>query len=660
MPHAMGGGGSGQLNNNGRARGVSRAAVLYLALTLLLAYPLTIDPAGRLLSASPDPFLMMWMLMWGTHAFIHQPLSMFDANIYYPQHDTLAYSENLIGSVLFAAPVLWVTSNPVLAMNVVALLSCVLCGIGAYVLARRVGVGPLGATLAGLIFAFSPPRFFRLSQIHLTTVQWIPFTLAFLHAYLDGGRKRDLRLAAAFFTLQAISTGHGAVFLAIAIGGLMIYRVACGEPIAFVRRLRDLGLTGALLLAPAILIALPYRRVQVEMGLRRSLLSLPRPWAGFLASPAHLQTYVLSFWPDARINETASAYLFPGYLPLLLAGAAVVFVGRRAVRLDSARGVAWARIAIVLELLALACLAVAVYGTVVGPIRLRIDDTMLFSARTPWRAWLLCATAAAARAVIARRAPFQIVTRLRRAPRALRQWLGARCRDPTTFYALLTLFSIWLATGVPGGLWPQVFWLPGMNFIRVPSRFMVLAMLGLGVLAGIGFERVTAGITRKRSLIVATLVGGLLVAEFAAMPLTTAVYHFEIPAVDRWLDRQPKPFAVAEVPSPNPLNVEAFETRQTLYMFHSTAHWQKTIHGYSGLRPPLHERLYSELGKFPDETSVGALVHLGVDYLVVHTDLYPPGEWAKVEERLAGFQDALKLAHVEGAGRVYAVAPRTH
>ena len=325
----MGGGGSGQLNHNGRARGASRAAVLYLALTLLLAYPLTMDPAGRLLSASPDPFLMMWMLMWDTHAFIHQPLSMFDANIYYPHHDTLAYSENLIGSAVFAAPVLWVTGNPVLAMNVVALLSCVLCGIGAYVLARRVGVGPLGATLAGLIFAFSPPRFFRLSQIHLTTVQWMPFALAFLHAYLDGGRKRDLRLAAAFFTLQAISTGHGAVFLAIAMLGLIAYRVAFGEPIAFVRRLRDVGVTGALLLAPAVLIVLPYRRVQVEMGLRRSLVNGSSPWAGFLASPAHLQTYVLSFWPEARINETASAYLFPGYLPVLLAGAAVFLVGRR-------------------------------------------------------------------------------------------------------------------------------------------------------------------------------------------------------------------------------------------------------------------------------------------------------------------------------------------
>ena len=67
------------------------------------------------------------------HAFVHQPLAIFDANIYYPFRHTLAYSENLIGSALIAAPVLWLTGNPVLALNMVALLSCVLCGVGAYV-----------------------------------------------------------------------------------------------------------------------------------------------------------------------------------------------------------------------------------------------------------------------------------------------------------------------------------------------------------------------------------------------------------------------------------------------------------------------------------------------------------------------------------------------
>ena len=48
------------------------------------------------------------------------PLVDFDANTFYPEHRTLAYQENLIGSAFFAAPVLWLTSNPVLAANFVS------------------------------------------------------------------------------------------------------------------------------------------------------------------------------------------------------------------------------------------------------------------------------------------------------------------------------------------------------------------------------------------------------------------------------------------------------------------------------------------------------------------------------------------------------------
>src|SRR5262245_62008325 len=103
---------------------------------------------------SPDAHLFMWTLAWDTHAFVHQPLSIFDANIFYPNHDTLAYSENLIGSAFFAAPVLWLTGNYVLATNMVSLLACVLCGLGAYVLGRRLGLSGPAAFLCGLIFAF--------------------------------------------------------------------------------------------------------------------------------------------------------------------------------------------------------------------------------------------------------------------------------------------------------------------------------------------------------------------------------------------------------------------------------------------------------------------------------------------------------------------------
>ena len=155
-------------------------ALLFSAVTLALTYPLPLHVGSAILSDNPDTHLFLWTLGWDVHAFTSQPFSIFDANIYFPQRLTLAYSENLIGSAFLAAPVLWLTGNAVLALNIVSLLSCILCGLGAYVLARRLGLSVAGAILCGLVFAFSPARFFRITQIHLATVQWVPFTLACL------------------------------------------------------------------------------------------------------------------------------------------------------------------------------------------------------------------------------------------------------------------------------------------------------------------------------------------------------------------------------------------------------------------------------------------------------------------------------------------------
>src|SRR6185436_4594739 len=122
------------------SRGSWAAAALYVALTFLLAYPLSVTANRTLPADDPDGHLFMWTLAWDTHAFVHQPLALFDANIFYPLRNTLGLSENLVGSAFIAAPVLWITGNPVLAVNVVSLLSCVLCGLGAYVLSRRLGL----------------------------------------------------------------------------------------------------------------------------------------------------------------------------------------------------------------------------------------------------------------------------------------------------------------------------------------------------------------------------------------------------------------------------------------------------------------------------------------------------------------------------------------
>jgi hypothetical protein len=217
-----------------------------------------------------------------------------------------------------------------------------------------------------------------------------------------------------------------------------------------------------------------------------------------------------------------------------------------------------------------------------------------------------------------------------------------------TYYVLLTVLCVALAFGPPHGLWQFVYDWPGFNFIRGSSRFMVPALLGVAVLAGAAFDRFTARRCGRlrRTLLTAALV--TLVAEYAGQTYSSP-FEFQLPPADRWLTGQPKPFSVAEVPS------SAFQRSQTTFMLHSLAHWQKTVHGYGGILPEFHRMLQRELEWFPEAASLEHLQQIGVTYVVVHIDMYPPDEWKAVEARLGRFGDMLVLVYSDPTARVYAL-----
>jgi hypothetical protein len=629
---------------------LSKAALLYAALTVMFAYPLSIHPGSTLFGDNPDTHLYIYTLAWDSHAFVRNPFGIFDASFYYPNRLTLAYSENSIGSAFFAAPILWASGNPVLALNLTQLIACVLCGIGAYVLARSVGLASGGALVCGLVFAFAPTRFVRTGQLYLGTLQWMPLTLASLHDYFAGRGKWSLRLAAAFFTLQAYTSGHGAVFLALAMLALVAYRVVFGERLAIRQRLRELGVPGLLFLAPAALLYWPYRQVQVEMGLRRSLEDWAPTWQSFIASPTHVQQWLLSFVPTLRVNEEASAYLFPGFVPLLLAAIALVAWrrDRRAMSAAMPTPLRWRlRGLFVLDGLAFCGVLIAVLVATSGPIRFRAGNSLV-SIRDVIRPLALVVVIVLARTFLARGAK----TAPGRFGRLKAWWRvnAARLRDDAVvFYTIIAIVGLWASIGPPLGLWPLIYWLPGLNFIRVPSRFMLLGLIGIAVLAGFGYERMSSRVSAKHRGWMASTIILLLIVEFAAMPLPVAAYRLDIPPIDRWLATRPAPFSVAEFP------VTMSVRQQTTYMLHSMAHWQKTIHGFSGFEAPLHTTLYRQLRAFPDEVSLQRLRDLGITYLVVHGEYYPSAEWTDVQERLRRFGDQLSLEHEEGTARVYSL-----
>jgi hypothetical protein len=396
---------------------------------------------------------------------------------------------------------------------------------------------------------------------------------------------------------------------------------------------------------------LQYHRAQTEAGLRRALENWDTPLSSFLASPTYVDEYLLRFWP-AWLREHPNAYLFPGYLTLVLAAAAWCLAKPPRPSADPRRW--WRRAALALDTLVLAGLAGGVWSVWSGRAIVKVGELVLLTARRPWRIWLITFGAAALRLALARAVPM-VWTRPREALETLAAWRRTNRRNALLLYTLLALVCLWLTMGPPLGLWQFVYWWPGMSLVRAHTRFSILGMLCLAVVAGEGFDRISARLSQRSTLALAVVVGALFVFEFALMPLGTRPYPVEIPAIDRWLDSASKPFTVAEVPMRNPDNVAFRERQNVYYMLHETAHWQKTVHGFSGIFPPKHIELYLAMANFPDDESLRRLAEMRVTYVVVHMENYDPEAWPALEAKLAAYRQWLTLEHTEGGGRVYSL-----
>jgi hypothetical protein len=93
-----------------------------------------------------DPLFSMWRMAWVTHQIVADSRHLFEANIFYPAHATLTFSDSMILPALTAAPLLWAGVHPAVAYTLLFLSGFVLSGLATYVLARAIGLGPATST----------------------------------------------------------------------------------------------------------------------------------------------------------------------------------------------------------------------------------------------------------------------------------------------------------------------------------------------------------------------------------------------------------------------------------------------------------------------------------------------------------------------------------
>ena len=157
-----------------------------IASAVLLTWPLATHLSTRVPNDAADPLAEAWVASWGGHALLHQPLSLFIANAYWPEHPSLAFSDALLGYI----PAGLVGSGPVAALvryNLLFLFAYALAFTGAALLAREIGARPAAAAVAGAAFAWAPWRMSHNGHLNILSTGGIPLALFLL---LSGYRRR--------------------------------------------------------------------------------------------------------------------------------------------------------------------------------------------------------------------------------------------------------------------------------------------------------------------------------------------------------------------------------------------------------------------------------------------------------------------------------------
>jgi hypothetical protein len=296
-----------------------QAIVIFAALSIVHTWPLVTNPAGLSLNDNGDAQLNEWILAWIVHQLPRDPLDLFDANIFYPAKDSLAFSEPLILPAIIGAPIFWLGGSPVLAYNLLLIAGFVLTALAAYAIVVAWTQDRRAAMLTGALFAFNTHTLTRLPHLQAIHAYGLPLALLFADRLIRQPQVGSALGLAAAMTATVYISGYLVVFATIAVAVVLVAQI--NEWRRHTRAVIGmLALAAVVTAVVAVPVVLPYRRAAIEQGMVRSVDNVRQFSAtptGYLAASGRLHA---STWSERFLRNPVDTF-FPGIVATLLAGA---------------------------------------------------------------------------------------------------------------------------------------------------------------------------------------------------------------------------------------------------------------------------------------------------------------------------------------------------
>jgi len=273
-----------------------------LALLFVVLVGIAFRPhLGRFPSDTADPSFAAWSMSWTGHAIAHAPRHLLDANIFWPRHAALAYSDFLTPIVpiylgFHALTASWETS---ITLTEYALL--VFGVAAAFWLARWIAGRSEAAVFAGIAFGLNGYVLAQYSHVQMFSLGFVALTFLLLFRLLDEpSTGRAVALAASLAATLYAAVYYGlivAVCVAVGVAAWLLFRRDARNR----KLLRSLAVAAAVtgaLVAPAAVAYVHaqdvtefHRRVEPHYGLRARDLVTPAPGSYALGALARRTVY---------------------------------------------------------------------------------------------------------------------------------------------------------------------------------------------------------------------------------------------------------------------------------------------------------------------------------------------------------------------------------
>ncbi len=299
-----------------------------------------------------DPAQDAWVLSRLTHQMLHDPLHLFEGNIFYPAHRSILFCDPLLGPAVLVLPIRLFSANPVLLYNAAVLLSLSSAAYGFYRLALHFHHDRGAALLAGIAIPFCSQQMVRLWHLNLLSIGFFAFLILALLRLLERPGFLPALFAGASFALQAGTSGYhafSAAFFAILV--VLWHWRRLREPRVWLWLVIALGI--------ATVALFPYLQgfAYLKQHEARMVRSAVAQVHYSLDLPAHLLGSNSILW-QPLLGQVGRTF-FPGLTVIVFATLALRQLGRRDVRF-------WAAVTLVFLLIA-AGPQIHVFGHAIGP-----------------------------------------------------------------------------------------------------------------------------------------------------------------------------------------------------------------------------------------------------------------------------------------------------